>query len=175
VYGGDVNNDGIFLNNDLMYVPASAAEINLVPEGPQDSRSQAEIWQQLDAFIEQDEYLSENRGSVVARNGGLQPWFSQLDIRLLQDIFTHIGGKQHGLQLSLDILNFGNLLNSSWGVREQVVNPNFLSFAGYNEEGEHQFSFPLQGDREPLQQSFQNDFSIFSRWRMQLGLRYSFQ
>ena len=175
VYGGDVNNDGIFLNNDLVYVPASAAEINLVPAGTQDSRSEVEIWQQLDAFIAQDEYLSKNRGRVVARNGGLQPWFSQVDVRLLQDIFTYSSGKQHSLQLSLDVLNFGNLLNSNWGVRQQVVNPNFLSFAGYNEEGEPQFSFPLQGDAEPLQQSFQTDSSILSRWRMQLGLRYSFK
>ena len=175
VYGGDVNNDGIFLNNDLVYVPSSAAEINLVAAGPMDSRSQAEIWQQLDTFIAQDEYLSENRGRVVERNGGLQPWFSQVDVRLLQDIFTYSSGKQHGLQLSLDILNFGNLLNRNWGVRQQVVNPNFLSFAGYNEEGEPQYGFPLQGNGGPLQQSFQNDFSILSRWRMQLGLRYNFK
>lgn len=175
VYGGDVNNDGIFLNNDLIYVPPSASEINLVQAGPQDTRTPAEIWQQLDRFITQDEYLSRNRGKVVERNGGLQPWFSQVDIRLLQDIFTRIGGKQHGLQLSMDILNVGNLLNSSWGVREQVVNPNFLSFAGYNEENEPQFSFPLQGDGSALQESFQQDLSILSRWRMQLGLRYSFK
>lgn len=174
VYGGDVNNDGIFLNNDLIYVPASASEINLVPAGPQDTRTPAEIWQQLDWFITQDEYISRNRGKVVERNGGLQPWFSQVDVRLLQDIFTRIGGKQHGLQLSVDILNVGNLLNSSWGVREQVVNPNFLTFAGYDKKNEPQFSFPLQGDGSPLQESFQQDLSILSRWRMQLGLRYSF-
>jgi hypothetical protein len=174
VYGGDVNSDGIFLNNDLIYVPASEEEINLVAAGPQDSRSQAEIWEQLDAFIAQDDYLSQNRGSVVPRNGGVQPWFSQVDVRLLQDIFTQIGGKQHSLQLSLDVLNFGNLLNSSWGVREQVVNPNFLRFVGHNDQNEPQFSFPLQGDGVPLLQSFLSDLSVFSRWRMQLGLRYSF-
>ena len=170
-----MNNDGIFLNNDLIYVPASEDEINLIPSGPEDTRSETEIWQQLNAFITQDDYLSQNRGSIVPRNGGVQPWFSQVDVRLLQDIFTQIGGEQHSLQLSLDILNFGNLLHSSWGVREQVVNPNFLRFAGYNAENEPQFSFPLQGDGSSLQQSFQNDLSIFSRWRMQLGLRYSFQ
>jgi hypothetical protein len=175
LYGGDVNNDGIFLNNDLMYVPASATEINLVPSGPQDTRSTDQIWQQLNQFIAQDGYLSRNRSSVVERNGGKLPWFSQMDIRLLQDIFTYIGGKQHHLQLSVDVLNFGNLLNSSWGVQEQVINPNFLSFEGYTEDNEPQFSFPLQGNGKPLQQSFQNDLSVFSRWRMQLGLRYSFK
>jgi hypothetical protein len=75
----------------------------------------------------------------------------------------------------VDVLNFGNLLNSSWGVQEQVINPNFLSFEGYTEDNEPQFSFPLQGNGKPLQQSFQNDLSVFSRWRMQLGLRYSFK
>ncbi|MEX2336720.1 MAG: carboxypeptidase regulatory-like domain-containing protein [Fulvivirga sp.] len=174
VYGGDVNNDGIFLNNDLIYVPASASEINLVPSGPEDSRTPLEIWQQLDQFIAQDEYLDRNRGKIVPRNGGLQPWFSQVDIRLLQDGFTQIGGKQHNLQLSVDILNVGNLLNSSWGIRELVVNPNFLNFVGYTGENEPQFSFPLQGDGTPLRHTFQEDRSIFSRWRMQLGLRYSF-
>ncbi|MBW3546169.1 MAG: TonB-dependent receptor, partial [Bacteroidetes bacterium] len=174
VYGGDINGDGIFLNNDLIYVPASASEINLVPAGPEDTRSTAEIWQQLDRFITQDEYLSRNRGSVVERNGGIMPWYSQVDVRLLQDIFTRIGDKQHSLQLSVDVLNVGNLLESSWGVREQLVNPNFLSFRGYNDNNEPQFSFPLQGDGNPQQQSFQQDLSILSRWRMQLGLRYSF-
>ena len=80
VYGGDVNNDGIFLNNDLIYVPASEGEIELVAAGPQDSRSASKIWQQLDAFIAQDDYLSQNRGNVVPRNGGIQPWFSQIDV-----------------------------------------------------------------------------------------------
>ena len=174
LYGGDVNNDGIFLHNDLMYVPASAAEINLVSSGPQDTRSPDHIWQQLNKFIMQDEYLNRNRGNVVERNGGKVPWHSQVDVRLLQDIFTYLGGKQHQLQLSVDVLNFGNLLNSSWGVREQVVNPNFLRFEGYTADNEPQFSFPLQGNGRPLQQSFQNDLSIISRWRMQLGLRYSF-
>lgn len=175
VYGGDVNGDGIFLNNDLMYIPATADEINLVPAGPQDERTPEEIWQQLNQFIRQDAYLRENRGKIVDRNEAKTPWFSQVDLRLLQDLYTSIGGKEHTLQLSLDILNVGNFLNKAWGVREQMVNPNFLSFAGYNEEKEPQFSFPLQGDGKPLQQTFQNDLSIDSRWRMQVGVRYIFQ
>jgi hypothetical protein len=33
--------------------------------------------------------------------------------KVLQDIFTNIGGKRNSLQVSLDIFNLGNLLNNN--------------------------------------------------------------
>ncbi|MEJ7658711.1 MAG: hypothetical protein WKG07_03350 [Hymenobacter sp.] len=43
------------------------------------------------------------------------PWQHQLDVRVLQDIFTNIGENRNALQFSIDIFNVGNLINRNWG------------------------------------------------------------
>ncbi|MDA3861575.1 MAG: carboxypeptidase regulatory-like domain-containing protein, partial [Melioribacteraceae bacterium] len=114
-YAGDVNNDGIGQNNDLIYVPANSSEINLVPTDGGDTRSPEEIWNQLNAYIEQDDYLSTRRGDYAERNGAISEWFSQIDLRILQDFALNIGDNTHAFQLSLDFLNIGNMISSDWG------------------------------------------------------------
>src|SRR5690606_3859688 len=81
----------------------------------------AEQWTRLDAFIRQDDYLSANRGRIAERNGAVNPWYSNLDLRILQDVAIGSGSKRHAFQLSFDILNLGNLLNSDWGVRKAAL------------------------------------------------------
>ncbi|PSR05435.1 MAG: hypothetical protein BRD49_04745, partial [Bacteroidetes bacterium SW_10_40_5] len=175
VYDGDVNNDGIFINNDLMYVPEYPFEINLVPNGGEDTRSSREIWKQVDNYIEQDEYLKENRGEYVERNGPNLPWYSQFDLKIMQDFYLNANnGDRHTLQVSLDLINVGNLINSKWGIRKQVQNRSFLTFQGYNNDGEPEYSFPLKANGEPLQETFRNSLSLESRWRAQIGIRYLF-
>jgi len=75
------------------------------------------------------------------------------------------------LQLSLDVLNVGNLLNSDWGVR-QVANPLALSPIGV---------VPGTATVDPKfifsgapKSTFSNDPGDLSRWKVQLGLRYFF-
>ncbi|MCH7612378.1 MAG: TonB-dependent receptor [Candidatus Marinimicrobia bacterium] len=156
VYSGDVNGDG-FGGNDLIYIPESESDIHL---------TNSSDWTALDAFIEQDPYLSENRGKIAERNGLLNPWFSNIDLRINNE-FAVAGRK---IEVSLDIMNLANLLNSSWGVR-QIANVSAtspLTLDSWTEDGEPVFSF--NGATE----TFSDDFSEFSRWRMQLGLKISF-
>jgi len=174
VYAGDMNLDGIPQNNDLMYVPQSSSEINLVPTDGSDTRTEAEIWSQLDNFIKQDDYLSERRGKYAERNGVIGEWFSQLDIRILQDFNLYMGQDKHTFQLSLDIMNLGNMLNSDWGVRRLPYNRAPLTFMGYDTNNEPIFSFPLGSDGKPLSESFIDDLGQISRWRAQIGIRYLF-
>ncbi|MCF6269586.1 MAG: TonB-dependent receptor [Melioribacteraceae bacterium] len=173
VYAGDVNNDGIWQNNDLIYVPRDASEINLVPTDASDTRTPEEIWNQLNSYIEQDDYLSTRRGDYAERNGAVSQWFNQLDLRILQDFALNIGDNKHTFQLSLDFLNIGNMLNSDWGVRTLPQNKSPLSLAGYNAQGEPEFAFPTSGGK-PLDTTYIDDTGIMSRWQMQLGLRYLF-
>lgn len=120
--GADLNGDGAF-SNDLIYVPRSINEINLVPltvgtvtTSPEDQ------WKNLDAFIENDPYLkTRRRGQYTERNGAITPWENQIDVRITQDFGKNIGNKKHGLQLTVDIFNFFNLLNNEWG-RQYFVN-----------------------------------------------------
>ena len=51
----------------------------------------------------------------------VMPMFRSLDLSITQDLFRNIGGQRNGFQIRLDILNFGNLLNSNWGVAQRPV------------------------------------------------------
>ncbi len=155
VYSGDVNGDG-FGGNDLIYIPKDESDINL---------TNSSDWAALDAFIEQDPYLSENRGSIAERNGLLNPWFSNIDLRINNEFA--VAGRN--VEVSFDIMNFANLINSSWGVR-QVANASAtspLTLDSWTEGGEPVFSFNGAED------TFSDDLGDFSRWRMQIGLRIS--
>ncbi|MFN4254442.1 MAG: hypothetical protein ACK4Q5_05510, partial [Saprospiraceae bacterium] len=135
-----------------------------------------EQWTALSAFIEQDKYLSENRGKVMERNGGLFPWFNKLDVRLAADVFSKLGGKkQNKLQFTCDILNFGNLINSKWGVLKTLRTQNPIAFAGYEKDANGQTTNKPTFTFDPaIKQSFIVDTGLTSRWQMQLGLRYTF-
>ena len=50
----------------------------------------------------------------MPRNASREPWYHGLDARLAQDIPIP-GLKDHRLQITLDIVNFLNLINKEWG------------------------------------------------------------
>lgn len=113
VYGNDWNGDGI--NADLLFLPTNTSSLNFV-DIVQNDQTTYTAQQQRDAF---DAFVSANdlekyRGQYLPRNGFLTPWLNRFDVRVLQDIYTNIGNRRNTLQLSLDIVNFGNLLNSEW-------------------------------------------------------------
>ena len=156
-------------NRSLVYIPADQSEINLVETN---GISPEEQWRRLDAFIEDDPYLSENRGSYAEKNASWMPFTSFIDVSLRQDIGVLYGGK---LQLSWDVFNFANLLNPSWGVRYQVPGSfsyyELYTFEGYDDDGTTPlFSYTEEGVGEDALNIA--DFS--SRWRMRLGVRYIF-
>ena len=119
----------------------------------------------LEAFIQQDDYLSENRGQYVAKYGILSPWYSRLDIRILQDYAVSESNK---LQLSIDILNAGNMLNSDWGVRQLPQNTQPIGVS-FDTNGDPVYSFDTT-----LEDTFVDDPGLLSRWQVQFGLRYIF-
>ena len=171
-YAGDLNRDGID-GNDLIFVPASQSQINLVPytNGAGQPVTAAQQWQQLDAYISQDSYLSSNRGSYAARNGAISPWYTQLDAKLMQDFtLTTSSGKRNTLQISLDMLNLGNLLDRSWGNRRIVGNNRLIEAAYGTGAAADTPVFTFRGGN----QTFFTDTNLASRWRAQVGVRYLF-
>ena len=178
-YSGDLNRDGIS-GNDLIYIPRNQSEINLIPVGNNavaDPRSTTELWNELNAYINQDDYLKNHRGQVMERNGAFTPWNQQVDVRLTQDFYFDLKGVKQTIQFTFDIINFGNLLNSDWGVKKLVTRTSFLKFEDFNgPNGAPRFSFPYLDAtaKTPLTSSFINDTSLASRWQMQFGIRYIF-
>ena len=169
VYAGNINNDSSFQNNDLIYIPTSSEiqQMNF-----DESRGVTEVEQRaaLEAYIQQDNYLSDNRGSYAERYGALAPWRSRVDIKILQDYnFRFSNGKTNTIQLSLDILNFGNLINSSWGVVQEPRANQLIGVAVDTATNEPTYSFDPN-----LRKTFANNSGLQSRWQMQFGLRYIF-
>jgi len=172
VYGGDINNDGAN-TNDLMYVPTDG-EINRmnfesfvdVNGNPIDAYTQRNAFQ---SFIKQDKYLNSLRGCYTEKYAAESPWFSTIDLKLLQDFKIH--NTNNTVELSLDIINIGNLLNSNWGVRE------YASATGYYQP----LSVQLNNGNTPvyqfdpgLKKTFFENPDLISRWQMQFGVRYIF-
>ena len=159
-YSGDINNDASGLN-DLIYIPTDSDLDRMDFVGDDDARQR----EALRSYIEQDDYLNERRGQYAERYAILSPWFSNWDVRLAQSLGF---GTSNEVELTLDILNVGNLINSNWGVRQFPTNTQPIGVS-IQDDGAPLYSFD-----ENLVNTFTNDFSLLSRWQMQVGLRYRF-
>ena len=167
MYADDVNGDGI-RGNDLAYIPGSRSDVSA-------DVTDAE-WMTIDAFLGSDPALHQARGGIVQRNATRSPWRNRLDLRLIQQLPSI--RNQH-FELTLDILNLTNLINSAWGhsryVRFDAVG--LFNFDGYDEQGRPDVDLRVRDanedgkvDREDVFQST----NLSSRWQVQLGVRYTF-
>ncbi|OGX91541.1 TonB-dependent receptor [Hymenobacter coccineus] len=184
LYSADFNRDGA--NADLVYIPRDASEINFVPVtvGTGAAAVTYSAQQQSDAFfkfVDQDKYLSQHKGQYAERNGAQLPWRSEVDVKILQDLFTNVGGKRNSLQLSLDIFNLGNLLNNNWGRVQTLTFNNFLEPQNVSSlttaaTGARP-TFRLGRDNvtsQLISTTFRDAVTLGSTYYMQVGLRYSF-
>ena len=161
----------------LMYIPVSLEDSYLVDrvEGGVVTQTAAQQWAILDAFISQDSYLSANRGKVAERNGAKFPWQHRLDLRIAQDISLQAGGNRYKLQAYLDVLNFGNLINSEWGVGETSVQNNLISFRGIDDGGNGMFTInTIPGTSDFPATTYRPIFALSQTWSAQIGIRLSF-
>ncbi len=128
-------------------------------------------------FVNADSYLSTRKGNFTERNGGRTPWNTNLDMRLVHDFNFNVGaaGKTHTIELSFDIFNLTNLLNSSWGYGYYSSN----LFNSTASTGVSVTAAPKIAGNYPTY-TFSNPTAPYSvdinssRWQMQLGARYSF-
>lgn len=117
-YYNDMNGDSNA--SDLIYVPATKDEMTFTDT--KDSKgniySAAQQAEDFWNYVENDSYLKTKKGDYVERNASLMSWINRFDFKVAQDFYTKIGTRRYGIQVSLDILNVGNLLNSKWGTYE---------------------------------------------------------
>lgn len=161
----------------LIWIPASREEVNLVDWKNSNGdviRTADEQWDLLNQFLDEDPYLSKNRGGYAERNGARLPFESYLDLRFLQDFYLNVGKSRHTLQLTLDIFNVLNLMNKEWGVHRFVTFDNYelLRIEGLEEDGTTpKFTYRGGAERDGM---VWNVSDPVSRWRMQIGIRYIF-
>ncbi|MDO7850672.1 TonB-dependent receptor [Hymenobacter convexus] len=202
------NNASGFTNNGqqnvlLAYIPASASDIVFVNKGAAPVTAANPNGYGLDAagtqyaafssFVDNDSYLKTRRGQYAERNAARTPWNNQADVRFMVE--AKLGKLEaneagvvpmgHTLQISLDLINVGNLLNSSWG-RQYFVPNTFnstvgtgLSQVGFADAaGNVQANYSAAAFNRPAftygtPATYSID-QLASRWQGQLGLRYSF-
>ena len=162
-YSGDINNDGSFLN-DLLYIPTDSEIDQMEFSGDASAQRAA-----LKNYINQDDYLNSRRGEYAEKYGALSPFYIQWDLRILQDIGLSDGSDQK-IQLSLDILNFGNFINNEWGVRQFATQTGLAQPLAVNvSDGNPIYNFDTSQTS-----TFFKDFSLLSRWQAQFGVRLIF-
>jgi len=193
VYSSDLNGDGQ-TSNDLLYIPTEAdyasGNYKTANGGGTDTRTPDEVWAQINAYIKQDGYLNKHRGQYAERNALIFPWYKRVDMNVTQDVYMKIGQNTHTLRLSVDIVNVGNLINSSWGVYQlpaagtgssilasgvpNVINVGLISSKVTNNVPVYSFPYQIAASKTPYTTSWKDDTSLASRWQMQFGIRYLF-
>jgi hypothetical protein len=98
------------------------------------------------------------------------------DFSFAQDLSRGIAGRSNGLQLRIDILNVGNLLNHSWGGGETFVSTSPLVISGSPVDATGKAIYRLRNIAGQLiDHTYQPTASLSDVYRFQLSLRYNFQ
>ncbi len=174
-YSGNITGEGS--GTSLMYVPANFEDAQLVDRvsGGAIVQTAAQQWDILNNYIDNDPYLSENRGSVTERNGAVLPWLHRLDLSIVQNINLTKDPKKHRLQFRADILNVLNMVNDSWGVSRQTVQRNLMNFEGTDASGNAEFTInTIQGESVYPTDVTVANFDLGQTWSAQFGVKYIF-
>ena len=156
----NINGDG-YNSNDLLWVASSPDDIIL----------RNTTWAEYDAWVKSIGSVNGSRGGIVKRNSETARWNRTLDFHY--DIELPISVVR--TQLSFDVLNLFNLIDSDKGLVQFVTNQNFtpLSYQGLDAAtGKPIYQPAFTGSLKPGSQYSNSD--LRSRWQMKLGLRVSF-
>ena len=182
---GDMNGDGAN-GNDLMWIPtdaqidrmkfASGVKVNnskdiyplitkVLGSGFNGTLTEAQQRSLMKQWIADDSYMNHHRGEYFKRYADNLAFENHFDVHLAQKYSFKVAGQTNSLELSLDIINIGNLLNKDWG---HTYGDEFgRYFSPFNYEGNGVFKF----DGTHVARNYD---TYYSRWRGQLGLRYTF-
>ena len=162
----DVNGDS-YRGNSLIYIPTEDEMSTML--WADDTSAAA-----FNDYIKADKYLQSHRGKFAERNSHSLPFVNRLDLHIAQSFYFNkentYSDRGQRVELSLDVINLGNLISRSWGLSYRVSNW-ALSPVTVTElrevEGGYRPVYKFNGANYTI-----NDLS--SRWHMQLGLRVVF-
>ncbi|MBR1510345.1 MAG: TonB-dependent receptor [Bacteroidales bacterium] len=141
------------VGNELIYIP-TADELKNMPFSSDANRDAFE------AYIAGNKYLSAHRGEYSKRGGFVAPFYSRVNFKIAQDINFRVANKMNTFQIALDVNNIGNLLNSNWGLVDQVSTDNVLAF----KDNKYTFTAPTWGKFK----------GAVSTWNAMVTLRWFF-
>ena len=177
-YNGDLNGDG-GNSNDLLYIPRNQSEMNFQTYTTGGvtftAEQQAAAWE---AYISQDDYLSQHRGEYAKRGAVFLPMLTRADLSISQELFRNVGPGRHGLQFRVDIINIGNLINSDWGVNQRLINnqPLIANATGLpTTDAEGRALYRLRAiNGQLMSTSYEATNSLGDVWQLRFGFRYMF-
>ena len=165
VFDNDANGDGV-AGNDLLYIPRAPGDVLFGS-----AAEEAAFWE----YVAGNEYLNAHRGRVAGRNDAYSSWTHQFDLRISQELPGFFDGDK--VEVWLDVLNVGNLLNKDWGHIDEVFISGFgqpqglgvVEYGGIDAAtGRYVYRFNTP-DTE-----VRRDTIGESRWALQVGFRYRF-
>lgn len=166
----DYNGDGA-LGNSLLYIPNKDELNNMnfvntytngqITMTAEESRTNYEKW------IENNRYAKTHRGEYAQRNCCQTPWENCFDLHVAQNIYVQKNVNTK-IQFTLDIINFGNLINKRWGYYyASIYNVSPLQVTGIDSKS-RTASFAYNKNNT----AGYDDIS--SRWHAQIGIRLIF-
>ncbi len=166
----DTNGDGYYSNSPL-YIPTDKELTAMTFTDIKNGMTADEQRAAFRKYILADDYMKNHRGQFTERNGSQAPFEHNLDLHFAQDFYfgARTGRK---IQVTLDIINFGNMLCRSWGAYYSspynwILQP--VTVTAITDDG--------KGNKTPSYQFTGAELSkddIYSRWHMQLGVRVVF-
>ena len=178
-YTNDMNGDGI--SNDLLWIPSSEYELEFTEYTDQNGTlytvedQRVAFWK----YINKDPYLRNHLGEYAGANEALMPWVNRFDVRLAQNInLAHLLGSKHDnetLQLSVDIMNAGNLINNRWGVTQTPSACNGGKLLTYVTSHNGHPIYKMYANNEGLvSKTFEPLKSNANCWYLQIGIKLIF-
>jgi len=173
LFSGDMNGDTA-TNNDLIYIPRDASEMNFSQfvVGAR-TYTAAEQTAAFDAYIQQDKYLNAHRGEYAERGAVFLPILKRADLSLTQDLYANIKGKKNAFQFRLDITNFGNLLNHNWGVSQRIIRNAILTNPSVDAQGRSTYRMVLVNGEFPTR-SYETTTFTSDVYAFMVSLRFTF-
>lgn len=176
IFYNDVNGDssggtsaGYF--NDLFYVPNGPGDV-LWTGG-------AAMEQRFFEWLAQNPELQKYQGGIAPANGFNAKWTNSFDVRISQELPGFFRG--HKTELSLDIMNIGNLINKDWGLIEDYGFNSTVRVADYAgiDPATGKYVYNFRGTTNPSGPSVQENNNDkgntgVSRWSVLLGIKYRF-
>jgi hypothetical protein len=167
----DLNGDGLG-GNDLMYIPSAPGSGQVVFAGdtPTNHPAEDKFWSVVNA----NSILKKSAGGVVGRNTDFSPWTNTIDLRLSQEIPGLFKG--HKASFTLDMFNFGNLLNKKWGRINEVgfqasgaQARSFVDYVGLDATGKYIYKV-----RDAVESLDVRQVKGESQWAIQATVKYEF-
>lgn len=179
-YYGDVNEDGAN-GNDLFFIPtdaqidkmkfeetsfsANALTRKVFPDYKGGRLTQDMQRELLKYWVGNDSYMKHHRGQYYRRYADNLAFEHHFDLHLAQKLSFKVCGQVNSVELSFDIINLGNLLNKDWGHTMGDGFGVYYSPVNYQGKGVYQFTGGYAS---------RNYSDYYSRWRGQIGLKYTF-